>query len=107
MVLTPTHNTNIIPNLDIISYHDENSVLRMYEIFPLDGYVLRIHSFDEYQIDEDENFILDENGNKTLISPCRTWGGATAVPSYDWQTNPNGFTAELYEENMTILGGGK
>lgn len=102
MALIPTHNTDIIPNLDIIEYRNENNVLRGYEINPCEGYVLRIYSADEYLTDEDGNFILDENGNKILVRPYRIWGGAAEVPSYDWATNPRGYAAELYEEGMDV-----
>jgi hypothetical protein len=104
MALIPTHHTDIIPNLDIIAYHNENNVLRGYEIYPLEGYVVRIAILDRYQTDENGNFVLDENGNKILVTPYRIWGGATAVPSYDWTTNPDGFAAELYEEGMIVNG---
>lgn len=96
------HNTNIIPHLDIIAYYNENNELQIYEIFPEQGYVVRIYALDEYQTDENGDFVLDENGDKILVKPWLIWGGATAVPSYDWTTNPNGFAAELYEEGMDV-----
>lgn len=107
MAWTPTHNTDIIPNLDIIAYHDENHILRGYEIYPLEGYVLRIYALDEYLMDDDFNYVLDENGDKILVKPWRIWGGATAVPSYNWETNPNGFAAELYTPDMEVNEEGK
>jgi hypothetical protein len=105
MAWSATHNTNIIPNLDIVAYYNENNELQGYEVYPLEGYVVRIYALDEYQTDENGNFVLDENGNKILVRPWRIWGGATAVKTYDWTTNPKGFAAELYEEGMEIMGG--
>lgn len=107
MAWRAVHNTNIISNLDIIAYYNENDELQIYEIFPEQGCVVRIYALDEYQTDENGNFVLDENGDKILVKPWRIWGGATAVPTYDWNTNPNGFAAELYTPDMEVNKEGK
>ena len=55
-------------------------------------------------IDENGEYVLDENGERILVMPYRSWGGAVIVPTYDWATNPENYYAELYEEGMTIFG---
>lgn len=92
-----TDDYSILPNLYIRSQFKDGA-LQFYEIYPCDGYVLRIPSGDEYQMDKEENLILDENGNPILVRPYRTYGGATAMPNYDWTTNPENYYAEPYEE---------
>lgn len=91
MALKSIHNTDIISNLDIISYYNENDELQLYEINPIDGYVVRVYALDEY--------VTDEENDKTYIRPYYTSG--SVVPfNYDWQKNSNGYTAELYREGM-------
>ena len=107
MAWTPVHNTNLISNLDIIAYYDENNILKGYEIFPDEGYVVRIYALDEYLMDDDFNYVLDENGNKILVRPWRIWGGAAEDPSYDWAVNPRGYAAELYTPDMEVNEEGK
>ena len=103
MAWTYENNYNILPNLNVKSVF-QDGVLKRYDVYPCDGYVLRIYSLDEYEMDENGNFVLDENGNKILITPYRSYGGATARLNYDWATNPKGFAAELYEDGMIIFG---
>ena len=91
MTLKSVHNTDIISNLDIVSFYNENDELQLYEINPLDGYVVRAYALDEY--------VTDEENGKTYIRPYYTSG--SVVPfNYDWKENPNGYTAELYREGM-------
>ena len=52
-------------------------------------------------VDEEGNIILDEN-NEPILIPYRTYGGATALPNYDWTANPDGFSAEPYENGMVV-----
>ena len=89
-----TDNYDLLPNLYVRS-RLKDGVLQYYQVYPCDGYVLRIPIMDEYQMDEEGNFVLDENGERILVMPYRTWGGATAMKNYDWTTNPDGFYAEL------------
>ena len=100
---TYTDDLTLLANL-IIRSRFKDGVLKHYQIYPVDGYVLRIPIMDEYQMDEEGNYVLDENGNRILVMPYRSYGGATALPNYDWQENPSGFYAELYEEGMTVFG---
>ena len=100
---TYTDNLTLIANLIIRSCF-KDGVLIHYRIYPVEGYVLRIPCFDEYQMDEDGNYVLDENGERILVVPYRTYGGATEMPNYDWTTNPENYYAELYDESMTIFG---
>ena len=93
----------ILANLNVRSIF-KDGVFKWYELYPVDGYVLRIHILDEYQIDEEGNFVFDENGNKILVTPYRSYGGAMVMPNYDFTTNPNGYCAELYEEGMIVFG---
>lgn len=95
MAWTYTDNYNLLPNLYIRTKF-QDGVFRWYEIYPCEGYVLRIYSLDD-------NYI-DENG-EPYTEPYRTWGGATQInQNYDWVTNPAGYTAELYEEGMIVHG---
>ena len=100
---TYTDNLTLLPNLKIRSKFLDG-VLQFYEIYPVTGYVLRIPTMDEYLMDEDFNYVLDENGERILVTPYRSYGGATEMPDYDWATNPENYYAELYEEGMTIFG---
>lgn len=97
---TVTHNTNIIPNLDVMMHYNENNELQFYEMLPLEGYVIRICALDEYVIDEEGNRVLNENDDKYLVKPWRTLGGATTVEGYDWEVNSQGFIAETYFEGI-------
>ena len=99
---TYTYDTTLLANLSIKSAF-KDGVLKFYQVYPCEGYVLRILSSDEYQMDEEGNIVLDENGNPIII-PYRSYGGATALPNYDWATNPRGFCAELYEDGMIVYG---
>ena len=91
MSLKLVHNTDIIPNLDIVSYYNENDELQLYEINPLDGYVVRVYTLDEY--------VTDEETGKTYIRPYYT-SGSVVPNNYDFFKNPNGYTAELYREEL-------
>lgn len=93
----------VLPNLNVKSVY-KDGVFKWYQIYPCDGYVLRIPTNDSYQIDENGDFVLDENGNKILETPYRTWGGAMEMPNYDWTTNPKNYHAELYDESMEVFG---
>lgn len=97
---TYTDDYSLLPNLYVRS-RLLDGVLKHYQIYPCEGYVLRILANDEYQTDEEGNIILDENGNPILI-PYRTQGGAVELPNYDWTANPDGFSAEFYEEGMIV-----
>lgn len=100
---TYTDYTTLIPNL-MIRGAFKDGVLIHYRIYPVDGYVLRIPELDEYQTDKDGNYILDGNGERILLTPYRSYGGATEMPNYDWTLNPCGYYAELYEEGMIVFG---
>ncbi len=98
-----TDDYSILPNLYVRS-RLKDGALQYFQIYPCDGYVLRTPIMDEYQMDEEGNYVFDENGERILVMPYRTWGGATALKNYDFTTNPSGFCAELYDESMTIFG---
>ena len=98
-----TDDYSIIANLYIRSKF-KDGVLQFYQIYPCDGYVLRIPANDEYERDEEGNYVLDENGNRILIMEYRSCGGAMEFTDYDWSTNPCGYCAELYEEGMEVFG---
>lgn len=100
---TYTDDYDVLPNLYVRSKF-KDSVLQWYEVYPCEGYVLRIYSLDEYEMDEEGNLVRDENGEPILVTPYRSYGGATAMKTYNWEANPKGFTAELYEEGMIIFG---
>lgn len=100
---THTDNYTLLPNLYVRSLF-EDGVLQFYEIYPCSGYVLHIPSGDMPAFDEYGNEIYDEDGNLVIEQPYYTWGGATALVGYDFATNPSGFEAVLYEENMTVFG---
>ena len=99
---THTDDLTLIDNL-IIRSNFKYGVLIHYTIYPVDGYVLRMPELDEYQMDDEGNFVLDENGNKILVTPYRSYGGATVLPNYDWATNPDNYYAEKYNEDMQVF----
>lgn len=95
MAWTHSDNYNLLPNLYVRNVFKDD-VFKWYEIYPCEGYVLRIYSLDD-------NYV-DENG-EPYIESYRTWGGAMVLnQNYDWTTNPDGYTAELYDESMTVHG---
>ena len=102
---THTDDYNLLPNLYIRSQYIDGT-FKFYEIYPCEGYVLRIPSGDTYVIDENGNYILDENGEKIVDVPYRTYGGATEFAGYDWSNNPENYHAELYVEGMEVFGNG-
>ena len=103
MAWTYTDNYNILPNLYVRSKFLDG-VLKFYEIFPVTGYVLWIPKVDEYEYDEDGNPVYDEDGNPVLLYHYYSWGGATAMPNYDFEANVDGFQAVPYEEGMRVFG---
>ncbi len=94
---TYTDDLTLLANL-IIRSNYKDGVLIHYTIYPCEGYMLRIPELDEYKMDEEGRFILDENGERILEMPYRSNGGATEMPSYDWALNPCSYYAELCEE---------
>lgn len=100
---TFTDDLTILPNL-IVRSKFKDGVFKWYQLYPVDGYVLRITALDEYEMDDDGNYILDENGNRILVTPYRSYGGAMVMPNYDFTINPDGYYAELYEEGMEVFG---
>lgn len=99
---TYNDDANLLPNI-IIRSKFKDGILKHYQIYPVDGYVLRIPNMDEYQRDENGEYVLDENGEKILTVPYRSYGGAVEMPDYDWKTNPGNYHAELYEEGMIVF----
>ena len=99
---TYTDDLTLLDNL-IVRSNLKDGVLKHFQVYPCEGYVLRVPIMDEYQMDEEGNYVLDENGERLLVMPYRSYGGATALPNYDWQANLSGFYAELYEEGMTTI----
>lgn len=97
---TYTDDYSLLPNLYVRSRFLDG-VLKHYQVYPCEGYVLRISANDEYERDEEGNIILDENGNPIII-PYRSYGGAVAMPTYDWVENSYGFRAELYEDDEFV-----
>lgn len=87
----------------IIRSKFKDGILKHYQIYPVDGYVLRIPNMDEYRRDENGEYVLDENGEKILTVPYRSYGGAVEMPDYDWKTNPGNYHAELYEEGLIVF----
>ena len=102
MNITHIDNYNILPNLIIRSFYNDG-VLYVHEIYPQNGYVLRIPRNDVYLTDDEGNYVLDENGNYIVEFPYRSWGGASEFPSYDWVANPENYYAELYVEGMEVF----
>ena len=91
---TYTDDHNVLPNLYIRSKFKDGTFM-WFEVYPCEGYVLRIYSADSYQMDEDGNYVLDESGNKILEAPYYSDGGAMVRANYNWEENPNGFVAEV------------
>ena len=100
---TYTDDYSILPNLYIRSIF-KDGVFKWYEIYPCEGYVLRAAYLDGWLTDEEGNLVLDENDNPILV-PYYSGGGAMVGGNYDWEANPNGYAAELYEEGMVVNGG--
>jgi hypothetical protein len=86
---------NILPNL-IVRSKFLDGILKWYELYPCEGYVLHVPSGDDYQRDEDGNLILDTNGNPINVMPYYSQGGATVMPTYDFTTNLENYHADLY-----------
>lgn len=99
---TYNDDANLLPNI-IIRSKFKDGILKHYQIYPVDRYVLRIPNMDEYRRDENGEYVLDENGEKILTVPYRSYGGAVEMPDYDWKTNPENYHAELYEEGMIVF----
>ena len=91
---TYADNLTLLPNL-IIRSQFKDGVLKFYQMYPVEGYVLRIPTMDEYE--------MDENGERILTMPYRSYGGAVEMPDYDWKTNSENYHAELYEEGMIVF----
>ena len=96
-----TENYDLLPNICVKTAHNYGSVV-YHQIYPVDGYVLRIPVCDTYKIDENGEFVLDANGNKIIDEEYRTAGGAMVVKDYEWEKNPNQYTAEKFNKNMTV-----
>lgn len=94
---TYTDDLTMLENL-IIRSNFKDGALEFFQVYPCEGYVLRIPALDEYELDEDGNFVYDKTGEKILVSEYRSDGGATAMPNYNWEENPTGFCAELKGE---------
>ena len=99
---TYNDDANLLPNI-IIRSKFKDGILKHYQIYPVDGYVLRIPNMDEYRRDENGEYVLGENGEKILAVPYRSYGGAVEMPDYDWKTNPENYHVELYEEGMIVF----
>lgn len=91
---TYNDDANLLPNI-IIRSKFKDGVLKFYQMYPVEGYVLRIPTMDEYE--------MDENGERILTMPYRSYGGAVEMPDYDWKTNSENYHAELYEEGMIVF----
>lgn len=91
-------NWNILPNLNVQTVYNNNNEILVYRLYPANGYVLHIPDGDEP--------IYDEQGNKIGTQPYYTYGGASVERTYDFATNPRNYHADLYEEGMTVYGGG-
>ena len=91
-------NWDLLPNINVRGAYADG-VLMKYNLYPASGYVLHIPSLDEP--------VLDDWGEPTgEIRPYYTWGGAMEFLNYDFEANPKGYVAVLYEEGMTVNGGG-
>jgi hypothetical protein len=90
----------IIPNTRMEAYYNANNVLRVYYIYPLEGYGLHHNAYDEP--------ILDEEGNPTGEVIQRFTTAFLTVPyNYDFEANPeNIFTKPLSELDENQLCGG-
>ena len=82
---------DLIPNLYVQKVFRDD-VLQYHIIYPCEDYVLHIPSGDSFLYDDDDNLVLDDNGN-TVINPYSSLGGATASANYDFATNFEGFEA--------------
>lgn len=102
MIVRSVHNTDIILNLDIITHYDENDNIQLYEIYPLDNYIIKIGNLDEYQTNEEGKLIFNETNDKVFIKSYYNNGGAAIPGSYDWEVNPNKYSAVLYHENIEM-----
>lgn len=92
-----TDNTTI-PFLNITSCLNENDEIVFCEVYPAKGYVIRMPYLDQIVNDENGDPVISDNG-KILIK--HTYASTmTEAGSYNWQENPNGYTAELYREGM-------
>lgn len=100
MALRSVHNVDIIPNLDIISYYDENNNIQLYEIYPLDSYALRISALDNYQTDDNGQMLFNETRDKVFIKPYYSSGGGVVPGNYNWEENPDGYSAVLYRDDL-------
>lgn len=96
-----TENFDLLPNIRVKTAHKNGSVV-FHQIYPVEGYVLRIPLCDTYKTDENGEFVLDDSGNKIIDEEYRTSGGAMVVKDYDWDKNPNQYTAEKFNKNMTV-----
>ena len=99
---TYNDDANLLPNI-IIRSKFKDGILKHYQIYPVDGYVLRIQNMDEYRRDENGEYVLDENGEKILTVPYRSYGGAVEMPDYDWKSNSEKYHAELYEGGRIVF----
>lgn len=86
---------DILPNITA-KCHYKDEVLQFYQLYPVEGYLLHVPSGDSKQMDEEGNPVLDENGNEIIV-PYLSEGGATALPNYDFISNPLGFEAVIKE----------
>lgn len=87
-------NWDLLPNINVRHCY-KDGILKMFTLYPAEGYVLHIPSGDE--------IVIDENGNEVL-RPYYTYGGATCRLNYNFATNPNNYHADLYEEGMVVFG---
>ena len=87
--------TDILPNVTA-QCHYKDKVLQFYQLYPAKGYLLHVPSGDSTQIDDEGNPVLDENGSEIIV-PYLSEGGATALPNYDFISNPLGFEAVIKE----------
>ncbi len=98
---TYTDDLTLVEKLIIKSCFRDGELIH-YRIYPVEGYVLRIPELDEYKMDEDGNLVFDENGDGILVTPYRSYGGATEMPDYDWELNLDRYCAELEEDGNEI-----
>ena len=82
-------NFDKLPNINARAAY-KDGVLRLYELYPVDGYVLHVPSGDFTEHNKDGNVILHE--------PYYTWGGATCAANYDFAANPEGYKSVLRSE---------